>query len=121
MKTPQQKKFEKLVTTMILNEPCIISKKVVLEDFRFDSDRYYDIFCDEIFEFSQEKSAGVFIDERGFTHSERGPWMNNHICLTLLTSEDLREDEDDIIIYIDLALNNMERTLSQFSPSFFIL
>lgn len=121
MKTPQQKKFDQLVTTMILNEPCIISKKVVLEDFQFDKDRYYDIFCDEVFEFSQEKSAGVFIDERGFAHSEIGPWMNNHLCLTLLTAEDLREDEDDIIFYIDLALGNMERTLSQFSPSFFIL
>lgn len=121
MKTPQQKKFEQLVTSMILNEPCIISKKVVLEDFTMDSDRYYDIFCDEIFEFSQGESSGVFIDERGFAHSERGPWINNHLCLTLLTAEDIKEEIDDIIFYIDLALNNMEKTLSQFSPSFFIL
>ena len=121
MKTPQQMKFEKLVTNMILSEPCIISKKVVLEDFTIDSDRYYDIFCDEIFEFSQEGSSGVFIDERGFAHSEKEPWMNNHLSITLLTSEDLQEDTDDIIFYIDLALSNLERILSQFSPSLFIL
>lgn len=121
MKTPQQKKFEQLVTNMILNEPCIVSKKVVLEDFTMDSDRYYDIFCDEIFEFSQDKSAGVFIDERGFAHSEKGPWMNNHLCLTILTSEDIQEETDDIVFYIDRALSNMEKILSHFSPSFFIL
>lgn len=121
MKTPQQKKFEKLITNIILCEPFINSRAGVLEDFRLESEHYYDIFCDKVFEIACVKHQGVLlIDERGQTYCGKCPNTPHHVFFQILSEDDLKTDADDIIVYIELALKHLEEQLSKIQKSFLI-
>lgn len=119
MKTPHQKKFEKLITAIILCEPLLNSRASVLEDFKLESEHYYDIFCDKVFEIALLKNRGiVMVDERGFTYSEKRPNANHHVYFQVLTDEDLKTEADDVIVYIDLALKHLEEQLIKIQKNF---
>lgn len=119
MKTPHQKKFEKLVTSIILCEPLLNSRTGVLEDFKMESEHYYEVFCDKVFEIALLKNQGILmIDERGLTYSDKHPNTSHHIYFQILTDEDLRTEADDVIVYIDLALRHLEEHLSKIQKSF---
>jgi len=118
MKTPQQKKFEKLITAIILCEPFVHSRAGVLEDFKSDCERYYDIFCDKVFEVAWLKHQGaLMIDERGLAYAEECPNTPHHIYFRILSDEDLKIEADDIIVYIDLALEHLEEQLVKIQKS----
>ena len=119
MKTSHQEKFEKLITSIILCEPFITSRSGVLEDFKLECERYYDIFCDKVFEVAWLRHQGVIlIDERGVTYSEHCPNTPHHVYFQVLTDEDLKTDADDVIYYIDLALKHLEEHLSRIQKNF---
>ena len=119
MKTPQQRKFENLVSTIILCEPYITFRSDVLKDFQLASELYYDIFCDKIYDIALIRHHGeLAIDERGLAYSDKEPKSDTHIYFQILTKEDLLTNGDDIIIYIDIALAHLEEELAKIKATF---
>lgn len=107
MKTEHHKRFEVLVNEIIKAEPFITSRDVVLEDFKLESERNYDLFCDNIYDLMMSHKGNLFIDERGFSYVNGHPETIKHVYFELLTSEDVAEEKEDVIEYIDLALKRL--------------
>ena len=77
------------------------------EDFKLESERNYDLFCDNIYELMMSHKGNLFIDERGFSYINGHPYNCKHVYFELLTSEDVAEEKEDVIEYIDLALKRL--------------
>lgn len=107
MKTAYQKRFESLVKEIILSEPFITSRETVLQDFDCDSERNYDLFCDNVYDIMMQHKGNLYIDERGFSYIGGHPYTCRHVYFELLTTEDVAEEKEDVIEYIDLALKRL--------------
>lgn len=107
MKTKMQIRFEYLINEIIKAEPFITARDVVLEDFRLESERNYDLFCDNVYDLMMSHKGNLFIDERGFSYINGHPYNCKHVYFELLTSEDVAEEKEDVIEYIDLALKRL--------------
>lgn len=109
MKTPQQQKFEELIGSIIESHAYVIDRKGILQDFMEDSDLYYELFCDKVFQFLEAKKQGILVvDERGLVHNNSSLRMEHHIYFEILSDKDIDRVSSDIIDYINLALDHLE-------------
>ncbi|MBQ8039188.1 MAG: hypothetical protein IJ274_04865, partial [Lachnospiraceae bacterium] len=58
------------------------------------------------------------IDERGLSYAEERPKPEHHVYFCVLSDEDLKTEADDIIVYIELALQHLEDQLNKIQKSF---
>ena len=138
MKSAQREKYDQLATALILSEPLISKKAIVLEYFKAESDYYYDLFCDKIYEFLnvhyvRKQLEGVvhITDNPSFDQTEVSMFMGTYgrvyVCteasnphqlkFRVLSSADVNPEIDDIIYYIDLALERLENYLTNLSQA----
>ena len=112
MKTEQQKRFEDLIMQLLEYVPYVQSRKEMLEDFKESSDIYYEIFCEQVYQLLEVPEHGsLLIDERGFSHSKDETFKKHHMYLEVLSEKDFDIDADDIIVYINEALNHLEEQI----------
>lgn len=136
MKSMQQEKFNQLITSIIRLHPFIPKKAVPLEYFRRDSNHYYEVFCDRIYEFlnfhdvqselkglvyitdnplSSQTNMSLYMAEYGRIFISPDSTDQFPPRLRLLSTTDIDFAQDDIIYYIDIALERMENYLSTLS------
>lgn len=110
MRTKQQDKFELLVIKRINCVTDIDTRIDMMRNFVDNRENYYDRFCDMIYELSQNQRC-LLLDETGLAHigDEKEKGTNSYLCL--LTNEDIHRDCEDIVHYIDLALDRLEKDL----------
>ena len=112
MKTEQQKRFEDLIMQLLEYVPYVQSRKEMLEDFKESSEIYYEIFCEQIYQLLEVPEHGsLLIDERGFPHPKDEACKKHHMYLEVLSEKDFDVDADDIIVYINEALNHLEEQI----------
>lgn len=116
IKTPQQIKFEDLISNFITSRSNILGRKGLLEDFLEECEVFYDFFCDRIYEFYEGRGKGVIaVDERGMVHINPHINPNNskteHIYCIILSESDYLEESTDVIDYINLGLAHLEEQL----------
>lgn len=111
MRTKQQDRFELLVIRRLIRTPDIDKRFDVLGDFFHNRENYYDEFCNRIYDLSQN-SRCLLLDSKGLTLLGNEAEADNSSKLCLLTCEDMKGDCEDIIKYIDLALDRLEENLN---------
>lgn len=111
MKTEQQEKFEELIMQLLNYVPCKNCRAAILEDFEEYCDLYYEVFCDNVFQMIQNPDSStqeLLIDELGHIHQNEELQGNHHMYLKVLTEKDFTMPADDIIVYINKALEHLE-------------
>ena len=132
MESMQEEKFNQLITSIIHLHPLIPTKAVILEYLKTESDHYYDVFCDKIFQFLNfhdfhrqleglvyitdnpflaQPNMSLYMDNYGRMYLSPERFNYSHLKLRLLSSADIDLEQDDIIYYIDIALERMEKYL----------
>lgn len=108
MLTKQKAKFICLMIEMIIDRRLTDSELRKLNDLMvIGVDLYYDTFCDAVFKLSEEKQGDLVIDESGYTYITKSGKEEETNVLVLLSDRKITEQCDDIILYIDMALDNL--------------
>lgn len=113
MKTPQEIKFQNLIIKIIeyKNENSFEQRYQSLKEFYENEKTYYEIFCDYVYHFSvSTASESVVIDPSGYPHLMLYPEKFSDYFV-VLSEKDRMVYCEDIIVYIDIALNNLEGLL----------
>ncbi len=118
--TEQETLYKKLVTNLICGKDISFKEKnFLLFNFLNQSEFYYDVFCDSVYLFMTNDSLETFsLDDSGYARFNFGKLDNCFVGLDLLVREDIVDSEEDIIIYINLALKRLERRLYDKSYSY---
>lgn len=107
----QELLFKTLVSKLIckkVNSPEEQEKQ--LFEFYNQADFYYEVFCESIYMLMTRNSVNtIFMDEFGDTHL--GYSNDNIVGYELLCNEDIEDSNDDIIKYIQLALDRLQYRL----------
>lgn len=116
MKTLHELKFERLIHSIIDMMATSDEEKChLIEEFNNHSDVYYDCFCDVIYYLSTA-GGGVntlSIDERGKSYLNIKTKEKGHIYFDVLTMEQPVPSFEDIILYIDIALKELEEKINR--------
>ena len=109
MKTPQQKKYERLITSIIKSNAYVMERRRLLDDFLEDCELFYDLFCEKIYDFFEERTKGtLFVDESGRVHINPKARKAHHVYFEVLSDVDYMEMSEDVVDYINLALKRLE-------------
>lgn len=100
--------FKSLISKLICSKVASAEEREKrLLAFHGQSELYYDVFCDSIYILATNPNANsIFLDEFGYTHFECS--NPNVFVYELLRKEDIISCNDDIILYVDLALGRLQ-------------
>ncbi len=117
MKTVHEQKFERLIHSIIdLMAKTEEEKSFLTEQFDQNSGICYDCFCDVIYYISRSSGGSntLSIDEQGKSHLNIRNKNNEHLYFDVMTLEDPVPLYEDIVLYIDIALNELEKRISEY-------
>lgn len=108
----QEKLFKTLVSKMICKtRPCSEEREQRLLAFYNQSEFLYDVFCESVYTLVTTNNIGsISLDDFGCTRFDSA----GDECgagQTLLSQKDVMASCDDIIAYVDLALNRLQNRL----------
>lgn len=112
--TEQELLFNRLVSELITYKNISIEEKQVsLLNFLSQSEFYYDVFCESVYILMTNDSIDTLsIDNTGYSRFDIIVLNDdNFVGFELLTKEDIVSVNDDIIVYIDLALKRLQTRL----------
>lgn len=107
----QEMLYKTLVSKLICNKVTSSEEREKrLFTFYNQSEFYYDVFCESVYMLMTRNSVNtIYLDEFGYTHFE---FPNDKIVgYELLSKEDIISYNDDIILYIELALTRLQNQL----------
>ena len=108
----QEKLFKTLVSKMICKKmPCSEEREQRLLAFYSQSEFFYDMFCESVYTLVSTNNISVIsLDDFGHTQFD-SVGENCGVGQALLSQKDVACPSDDIIIYIDLALQRLQNRL----------
>lgn len=112
--TEQELLFNRLVSELITYKNISNEEKQVsLLNFLSQSEFYYDVFCESVYILMTNDSIDTLsIDNTGYSRFDIIVLNDdNFVGFELLTKEDIVSVNDDIIVYIDLALKRLQTRL----------
>ena len=103
--------FKTLVSNLICSKVASVEEREKrLLTFYSQAELYYDVFCDSVYMLTTNPNVNsLFLDEFGYTHFECS--NDKFFVCELLRKEDIIGCNDDIILYIDLALGRLQYRL----------
>lgn len=108
----EEKWFKALVSELICYKMDLSEERERrLLNFHNQAEFYYDVFCESIYILSTRNDVETLsLDDFGYTQFN---YINNDNIFgyALLSKEDIRNSNDDIILYINLALGRLEKRL----------
>lgn len=118
--TEQEMLYKKLVSKLILNnEVSLKEKEFRLFNFLNQSDFYYDVFCESVYQLMTNDSVEtISLDDTGYPRVGFICLDDYYVGFELLSKNDIESAEDDIIIYVNLALERLQYRLSMGKFSF---
>ena len=108
----QEMRFKALVSEMICCKLDLSEEREKrLLNFYNHAEFYYEVFCESVYILQTRNNVdSLSLDDFGYTHFN---YINTDKLLgyALLTKEDIVNQNDDIILYIELALKRLEARL----------
>lgn len=112
--TNQEMMFRALVSELIRHKDVPEQdKEYRLVNFWNQPEFYYDVFCESIYILMIDDSIdSLSIDDSGYTRSDIIVLADDYFPgFELLSKEDMRDDVDDLIVYVDIALSRLSHRL----------
>lgn len=116
MKTVHEQKFERLIHSIIdMMAAAESEKEQLIDEFDRHSDVCYDCFCDVVYYLSTAGGGSntLSVDDRGKSYLNIKNKEKGHIYFDVLTLEDPVPLTQDIILYIDIALKELEAKINK--------
>ena len=118
--TEQELLYKKLVTNLIcVKDVPSKEKNFLLYNFLNQSEYYYDVFCDSIYILMTDDSVETLsLDDTGYARFNFVRLDDFFVGFELLSKKDIASPEDDVVVYINLALERLRNRLYEKSCPF---